>query len=84
MSHSGNDEIIDNKRDREKWLIASTCIMCKEMGDVPHTAFAHDEEDGNFALYIFDSKREAELYIIKEMKEDNFDYVWATPQKDNM
>ena len=90
MSHSGNDEIIDNKRDneknidREKWLIASTCIKCEEIGDVAHTAFAQDKDaDGNFTPYIFDSQKEAELYITKVMKED-LDYVWATPQKENM
>lgn len=68
-----------------KWVIASTCIKCEEMGDVPHTAIAqYKDEDKRLVPYIFDSKREAELYITKEMEEDNFEYVWATPQKENM
>jgi hypothetical protein len=67
-----------------KWVIASTCVQCKEMGDVPHTAFAQDKDtNGNFTPYIFDSKREAELFITEVLKED-LEFAWATPQKENM
>ena len=67
-----------------KWVIASTCMECEEMGAMAHTAIAQDKDaDGNFAPYIFDSKKEAELFITEVMGED-LEFAWATPQKENM
>tara|TARA_B100000959_G_C14861969_1_gene574643 strand:- start:638 stop:844 length:207 start_codon:yes stop_codon:yes gene_type:complete len=67
-----------------KWVIASTCIDCEEMGNISHTAIAQDKDiNGNFAPFIFDSKLEAELFITEIIGED-LENAWATPQQENM
>ena len=54
-----------------KWVIASTCMECEEMGEMAHTAIAQDKDaDGQLAPYIFDSKEEAEVFEDDFVEED--------------